>query len=123
MGVDSRRTHAKAGPDGADSRALPGFGDELLGNGGKLVEVPATGVLQLERKPSCGAKPPDGWSIEGQDQRLGDLGEFSEGCTDEGFHMLVRSLPFIPEVQRHKHRGRIGPPRVEDEVEAGQRIR
>src|SRR5439155_5401420 len=66
VGVQSRRTHAEAGPNGPDGRFLSGLGEELLIDSGKLVEVAAAGVLQLHRKASRGTESPDGRCVEGQ---------------------------------------------------------
>src|SRR6185295_11865767 len=59
MGKDSRRADAKAGADRSDRRVLSGFSEKLLGHAGKLVEVPAAGILKLEGKATRGAESPD----------------------------------------------------------------
>src|SRR5206468_13020031 len=116
LGIEPGRAYGKVGPDGPDGWILLGLSEELLDDSCELLKVSSARVLQLQGKAPRGAESPDGRGVEGQDERLGDLRKFSVGCTDDGFDMLVPSLPFIPVMQRQEHRRGIWPSGVEDEV-------
>src|SRR6185295_7968285 len=101
---------------------LSGFGEELLGYAGELVEVPAARILKLEGKPARGTESPNRRGVKGQNQGFGNLRELSIRGADQGLHMVLPPLPFVPVMQGEKHRRRVRPSGAEHEVLAGQRI-
>src|SRR5688572_24778550 len=122
MGEDSRGAHAKTGTGGSDRRVLPGFDEKLLGHAGELIEIPAAGILKLEGKSSRGTESSDGRGVKSQNQCLRNLRELPVRGADQGFHVILRPLSFVPVMQWQKHRRRVRPSGPEDKVLAGQRI-
>src|SRR4029077_5414836 len=96
MRKDSWGSHAKTGADRSDRRVLSGLDEKLLDYAGQLVEVTAARILKLNGKSARGAESSDRRGVKGQDQRLRNFRELSIRSADQGLHVILRPLSFVP---------------------------
>src|SRR5262249_42563598 len=116
IGVESRGGHPKAGADAADRRILPSLRDEFLGHSRKFSDVPAAGILELERKAARCTESTDGRGVEDQHDRVTEFPELLDRRSDQGPRMHMRILPFIPGLEWHEGRRHVGPTGIENEI-------